>query len=227
MNHFFKRKGFTLVELLVVIAIIGILIGMLLPAVQQVREAARRIQCANQMRQMTLGMLNYESAHSVFPPGTLPGATGNESDDVNEHALCWSAVILPFVEQQAMADLIDQVTGNSVRFNLPYGNTQIQTTVLPVFLCPSDTGGDFNTRRNFAGTNVAPDGVAKRNYVGIWGNITDGNSNYDDFVGGRFFDASVFRTQGILYTASKVSIAEISDGTSNTFVIGERGERET
>ena len=101
------KGGFTLVELLVVIAIIGILIGMLLPAVQAVREAARRMSCGNQMRQMTLGMLNYESAHQHFPAGmTSRTITQNiidagmvDEEVFKNHGLNWSCIILPFMEQ--------------------------------------------------------------------------------------------------------------------------------
>ena len=98
-------KGFTLVELLVVIAIIGILIGMLLPAVQQVREAARRTQCANSMRQLALAMHNFESSNSHFPPGVQsidPDLIGVEDnldarDILLEHGFCWSAIILSLI----------------------------------------------------------------------------------------------------------------------------------
>ena len=91
-----SRFGFTLVELLVVIAIIGILIGMLLPAVQQVREAARRIKCANNVKQQSLAMLNYESAHRQFPPGfSFPSGT------------LWSGYILPFMDQANIYNRVD------------------------------------------------------------------------------------------------------------------------
>ena len=99
------RRGFTLVELLVVIAIIGILIGMLLPAVQMVREAARRTQCANNCRQMGLAVLNYESANMVFPPGW---ATGTINDPLDEPGWGWAVPALPFMEQGNVFDQIDQ-----------------------------------------------------------------------------------------------------------------------
>ena len=89
-----QKNGFTLVELLVVIAIIGILIGMLLPAVQAIREAARRTDCSNKMRQMSLGMVNYESAHQKFPPGVKGNGIG-----LGQRGLNWGCFILPFLQQ--------------------------------------------------------------------------------------------------------------------------------
>lgn len=90
-----SRKGFTLVELLVVIAIIGILIGMLLPAIQQVREAARRIQCGNNIRQLALGVMNFESAHMVFPDGWTANSENVSDSDAFLPGWAWSAELLP------------------------------------------------------------------------------------------------------------------------------------
>ena len=104
-----RMQGFTLVELLVVIAIIGILIGMLLPAVQQVREAARRTQCANNMKNIALAMHNYESAFSAFPSGCIdPGNMKTEKHGgAHDGMFSWAAVILPYIEQTALHDQID------------------------------------------------------------------------------------------------------------------------
>jgi len=120
-----KNLGFTLVELLVVIAIIGILVGMLLPAVQQVREAARRIDCSNKSRQLGLAVISYESAHREFPPGW------NVNDESSLSGWSWAAIVLPFLEQENLADQID--------FGQPVeDNTNVITQVLPIFLCTSD-----------------------------------------------------------------------------------------
>ena len=117
-----RKQGFTLVELLVVIAIIGILIGMLLPAVQQVREAARRTQCANNSRQLVLAMLNYESAHQRFPPAInsefsrgredAPPIIENPSMAGDGVQQGWGFFILPFLEQNALGQQYQTATGN-------------------------------------------------------------------------------------------------------------------
>jgi prepilin-type N-terminal cleavage/methylation domain-containing protein len=120
-----KRSGFTLVELLVVIAIIGILIGLLLPAVQQVREAARRTECLNKLKQIALAALNFESAHMTFPPATL-GEGGNPTRDealakLNTHQGTSALVaILPFVEQENLSLLLDPLAADARSF-LPDG----------------------------------------------------------------------------------------------------------
>ena len=108
--------GFTLVELLVVIAIIGILIGMLLPAVQQVREAARRIECGNSMRQLALAMHNYESSNMHFPPGIHSRDPNlyTTNEVLNTHGFNWSAIILPFVEQNSQFDILGRLSMNFV-----------------------------------------------------------------------------------------------------------------
>ena len=215
-------KGFTLVELLVVIAIIGILIGMLLPAVQQVREAARRTQCANQMRQMTLGMMNYESAFGHFPAGITSSFNANGDPEWRRAGLCWGAVILPHVEQ---ISLYNQVTGvtdnlsdfgpgwtnaNATNWGLPGLNTDLNgqfaaNVVLPIFQCPSDTMGEFQTRRTQGG-----DLHAKSNYVGVSGSGFKHNQRTNG------------PPNGILYVNSETTFGNIPDGSSNTFIIGER-----
>ena len=121
MSNKQHRNGFTLVELLVVIAIIGILIGMLLPAVQQVREAARRTTCANNLRQQALANLNYESAHMNFPPGLnvpidqgsgsfstgLAGAINLQTEPIHDRFGSWMVWTLPFQEQNNLYDQLD------------------------------------------------------------------------------------------------------------------------
>ena len=123
-------SGFTLVELLVVIAIIGILIGMLLPAVQQVREAARRIDCSNRTRQLGLASLNYESAHNALPPGW------RVDDGTSLTGWGWAATILPFLEAGNLNDRIDFRGAVDA-------NPEVLTEVVPVFLCPSDPAAEI------------------------------------------------------------------------------------
>ena len=146
-------KGFTLVELLVVIAIIGILIGMLLPAVQQVREAARRAACENNSRQIGLACLNYESAHGVYPPGCnfmnlqidpiFPSWDPRPGTDFECNHLAWGYYILPTREAGNVFDSNPANTawGEDI---LDSNGDPVTSNVIPVFVCPSDSTGDFN-----------------------------------------------------------------------------------
>ena len=124
-----RRPGFTLVELLVVIAIIGVLIGMLLPAVQMVREAARRTDCTNRMKQISLALLNYESSHRRLPPGITDSAATPWASST------WLTQILPFVEQQGVWDQASVDYRSSPN---PFAGHLGLQTVLPTFNCPSD-----------------------------------------------------------------------------------------
>ena len=147
-NLIFRRHAFTLVELLVVIAIIGILIGMLLPAVQMVREAARRSTCQNNCKQIGVAILNYESAHQKFPAGqswTAPVGDSNRLD------YSWSSQILPHIEANNIFTGMD--------FSQPYlssPNINFVGETIPAYLCPSTAGAEVS-RNGFA------------NKVNIWG----------------------------------------------------------
>ncbi len=128
------RLGFTLVELLVVIAIVGILISLLLPAVQQSREAARQGQCKNHLRQIVLALHNYELSYKVFPPGVLGSAGGASA---NERLHTWQAMVLPYLEQTGLHSRYNF----KVRFDHP-SNSAIVVQRIPLYLCPS-LGDDF------------------------------------------------------------------------------------
>ena len=224
-----RKNGFTLVELLVVIAIIGILIGMLLPAVQTVREAARRIDCGSKMRQMTLGMLSYESAHQSFPPGVKGNGLGSGFPGLN-----WGCYILPFLEQEAIYDILVEQSDNFRNPNwadTENGDTAIN--VLPIFLCPSDDA-DVQNRGRFSSPLGLPGGAfgtfhARSNYIGVLGpRLKDDFPKVDDFDDISFTESgpigNLFTVElpGILFLNSEVTFGEISDGTSNTLIIGER-----
>src|SRR5262245_13841144 len=151
------RAAFTLVELLVVIAIIGVLVSLLLPAVQQARETARRISCTNRLKQIGLALHNYETTHKIFPPAYItanPAADGSAfgvsyGDEYRNgpSGFAWGTLLLPFLEQQS---LYEQFNFN-VACWAPANATAAQAKVT-VFLCPSATGGSngFNVQREGA-----------------------------------------------------------------------------
>ncbi|NND98212.1 MAG: DUF1559 domain-containing protein [Pirellulaceae bacterium] len=174
-----QRGGFTLVELLVVIAIIGILVGLMLPAVQAVREAARRMQCQNHLKQIGLAMQNYHSAYRKFPPGGIQ--VRPEVADGKQFA--WSAMVLPFLEQSATYDRIN--------FDYPFDdpiNSDVAAKVIPTYLCPTtprmvplhygraaiDYGGIYGER--IASHNYPPRGVMIHDMAIRFRDITDGTS---------------------------------------------------
>ena len=212
------RGGFTLVELLVVIAIIGILIGMLLPAAQQVREAARRIQCANNVRQLGLAVLNYESAFMRFPPGWT---TGSELQPLSGPGWGWSAEILPFAEANNVYNQID--------FKVAVDDDvhrAIIRSVIPVFLCPSDPADDIQKLDvqieeeddGQDGFHLNPLDDDDDQLEGLWAS----RSNYSGMFGSGDLGGLLARGNGAFFANSKLPISSFRDGTSNTIVIGER-----
>ena len=216
------KNGFTLVELLVVIAIIGILIGMLLPAVQQVREAARRTACSNNMRQQGLGLFNYESAQGNFPsagqakrgnaPGGDPGDNVFFTDDEQLESLgnashSVQTYLLPYIEQQNVFDLVNIDYRYDFDPNMPEAptNQQAAKTPLPVYVCPSVRGRALDTDAEGYGFTDYSAPVTVR--PGLSGNP----------------DQPRFRC--VLNGDSDRSIASVIDGTSNTIAIAEDAGR--
>ena len=192
------RKGFTLIELLVVIAIIAILIALLLPAVQQAREAARRSQCQNNLKQIGLALHNYHDVHRIFPYGynTVPPAGCTDGTEDIRHG--WGFFILPFVDQAPLYNFCIQNGANDclVWYSTPAltaANTGANT-VLPVYNCPSDAMRGINTDLNNHG---------KSNYKGV----TDGGAGSQSHIFG--------------FSTVETRIRSISDGTSNTLMVGE------
>ena len=201
----YRRKGFTLIELLVVIAIIAILIALLLPAIQQAREAARRTQCKNNLKQMGIALHNYHDVFLVFPPGYRfkPNSPIEAMGTPN-------VSLLPYLEQANLKDLADA----EIPWYLQSPSTA--QTVVPVFLCPSDTATNPMSYPWVAGMGVpVGDSFANSSYGYSYG-------YRDAFSFSPNFGAPpVTRESGVFAIHSKTKIAHITDGTSNTFAIGE------
>ncbi len=197
-------KGFTLIELLVVIAIIAVLIGLLLPAVQKVREASNRVKCSNNLKQVGLALHNYHDVRGSFPPGYLtppPYVTYPPTQDLRP-GWGWGSYILPFVEQDNLYRFgqVDQIPQFGGTQN-PVQPTDYSKTKLAVYRCPSDLGPDLNPLRL---------NHAMANYRAVMGPATQPGAYvpYND-IG------------GVMFHNSKIQIKDITDGTSGTVCVGE------
>jgi prepilin-type N-terminal cleavage/methylation domain-containing protein/prepilin-type processing-associated H-X9-DG protein len=207
------RSAFTLIELLVVIAIIAVLIGLLLPAVQKVREAANRLSCTNNLKQIALALHSYHDANGTFPPGMATN-TVTDTDIPNGYpsSWAWSALALPYLEQDNMYRQLNIPT-TGLRDALLDANNKLKLlqTPLKVYRCPSDTGTALNDDRQF---NLSIESemlsVSRSNYIGNGGN-TWLNSDLSPGADGIFNQ-----------TAMRTAIRDITDGTSNTLLVGER-----
>ena len=197
-----RHAGFTLIEVLVVIAIIAVLIALLLPAVQRVREAANRVQCLNNLKQIATALHSYHDVNNFFPHAYDARALFQDPSKTPETASrrtfiltkSWATLILPFIEQ----DNLDRA-----------GYTAYHQRDVPIFACPSDprTKG-FYTGNNAYGTQGLTD------YLAVTGTMTFGGSA-DPF-------SARPKCDGVIYESSRTRIADITDGTSNTVLVGER-----
>ncbi len=194
-------RGFTLIELLVVIAIIAVLIALLLPAVQAARAAARRIQCTNNLKQLALAAMNYESSHGIFPPGQMKLTTRPPS------GFTLFVNLLPFMEQQPLFS----GWNFSNAFDNLYSSTSRSATVLGGLLCPAD----------IIPTNPVQNGTTSNEWYGI--------TSYGGNAGSQSHPFSAVTSDGIFFytgpaapTFSQVKISGVTDGLSNTLFFGER-----
>ncbi|MDY0170584.1 MAG: DUF1559 domain-containing protein [Thermoguttaceae bacterium] len=214
-------RAFTLVELLVVIAIIGILIALLLPAVQSAREAARRLQCANNLKQIGLAILNYESAHKVFPPQEIHGGNWmpNYRFSVYSRQHCdwegsigmWCNLIFPFMEQQPVYDRINFKV--IPQYNDPV-NVEIMNMEFNFLMCPSDPYRGLTTDWGAAGRKARI-----MHYYAV--NGTGVTRFHPDQVSGVGTYMHCDMGNGIFYNDSKTRIGDVTDGTSNTAMVAE------
>ena len=194
-----RRKAFTLIELLVVIAVIGILVALLLPAVQAAREAARRMQCSSNLKQCLLAMHQYHDAYNAFP-GIMP---------YHQQTFSVQAKLLPFVEAASLQNLINferPILGNGPMGVLAADNSEAAKHVVPVFRCPSDGQNDIYTEFFTLNPGQA---FAGGNYVICTGSAT--GTNYD----------MRHKTDGLFYLHSYRRMADVRDGTSVTIAMSE------
>ncbi|MFG0334226.1 MAG: DUF1559 domain-containing protein [Maioricimonas sp. JB049] len=238
-----RRRGFTLIELLVVIAIIAILIALLLPAVQQAREAARRTQCKNNLKQIGLAMHNYHDVYSTLPPGyinQLDGPIATQSDyssaiDAERSAWGWGAFILPFIDQ---APTYNQLGVGDIRLKHalqaggPLDRLAILQTPISAFRCPSDTGPQVNSSKPLYDANQTLQNTATSNYIvnnssRRWHsqppdpNCCAWNTGPGLNAMSQWGPNGVGAT-GLFWRNSRVKMRDITDGSSNTIMVGER-----
>ena len=208
-----RRRGFTLIELLVVIAIIAVLIALLLPAVQQARESTRRTQCKNNLKQIGLAMHNYHDSSGVFPPGIIHSGNVAGTGFTGASGWAWGTFLLPYIDNgplytalapSAPIDPVNQVT--------------LLRTVIPAYLCPSNawrnpsqnTNGSVQIRvPHTSGTSVP---IGMSNFVAVLGVGGPNCGNAND-------------TGGMFFVNSNIRLRDVTDGTSNTWMVFERSTR--
>ncbi len=212
-----RRNGFTLIELLVVIAIIGVLVALLLPAVQMARESARRTQCTNNLKQLGLAMHQHLDTFKSFPSGYVTQSWGQPHPNEQPQwfgglGWGWGSRILGGLEQVTLY--------NDINFEVDISDFSSQTArsmVLSVFLCPSSTGGLGSVKMGGSRPGIVRD-LAAGQYVGNEGQFDVDDYRQDDFDGPLNFPEE----NGVLFRNSVIAINDITDGTSSTFMVGER-----
>ncbi|MFM9117036.1 MAG: DUF1559 domain-containing protein [Planctomycetota bacterium] len=209
------RTGFTLVELLVVLAIIGIMVALLLPAVQAAREAARRTSCTNNMRQLGIALHLYHDVQQTFPSGWLGTDPATRLPDVSgPTGWAWASMVLPYLEQKNVSESV-------VNFNLPLlapQNDTARTLFLPVFRCPSDPGQTTFNLGDEDDPNTIITRLAMSNYIGVFG-----TTELEDCEGLPI--GQICYGNGAFQHQQGVKNADFLDGLSNTLLVGERSSR--
>jgi prepilin-type N-terminal cleavage/methylation domain-containing protein/prepilin-type processing-associated H-X9-DG protein len=211
-----ERHGFTLIELLVVIAIIAVLIGLLLPAVQKVREAANRMRCQNNLKQLSLGLHNYHDAHQVFPTG---------AQREYGYLIGWTAWVFPYIEEANRLTAIEQITANALIRIEPWreivpphdGGSPLFTTPLALFVCPSS---ELGSRSPDIVYPANPE-INAPNQGALHYRANGGSANLGFVPPPPDWPHRGYTTSGVIYPESHVRIADVSDGTSSTLLLGE------
>ena len=218
-------RGFTLVELLVVIAIIGVLVALLLPAVQAAREAARRMKCQNNLKNIGLACLNYEASKQVLPPSSWV------TSKLGANGLSWNVLILPYIEQSGLDSTIIQkvkeIEKSSGSDADAYQLGDLNDLEMALYLCPTDDvsqitdkfRGGLSRSSSYAAINGSYYSSQTRRNNGTPPTCADPNDECVIPVGGQ---CAYLNIDGLMYPGSEVDMGQITDGTSNTILVGER-----
>jgi prepilin-type N-terminal cleavage/methylation domain-containing protein len=202
-----KLRAFTLVELLVVIAIIGVLVALLLPAVQAAREAARRMKCQNGLKQMGLALHNYHDSFGRMPASFYRAWPTSAGGTFGTPGWGWGTMLLPRIEQQGLYDAMNPTTANLN--NPPAPLKALAQTPLSIYRCPSDMGNKLNANRANYGTS---------NYVAVFGSLYDQDAPSS---GALVYGSRENAGTGMFSPNSGIRLAEVTDGTSCTVMIAE------
>jgi prepilin-type N-terminal cleavage/methylation domain-containing protein len=206
-----RRRGFTLVELLVVIAIIGILVSLILPAVQRARESARQTGCRNNLKQIGLALHNYHSSHRLFPPSSTSDVEqgGWIVVPTSRHIHSWSSLILPYVDQVPLHDQIDFNISSMAPANLLVGEM-----LPPVYRCPTYSGAKFSLDENYTRLSLR---CAITNYAAM------GSTDVGHIYG---VNSHLLTPNGAMFPLSSTTLDAMTDGTGQTVLVCETREEE-